>query len=246
VNTLEERVIRLTGHSGYVTSTAFSPDGELALTASYDQTARLWSVSDGRFLGPAMMHAGRVKRAIFSADGTLVMTKTEDGIAAVWDVASRQRLSEESFSPDPERPLAVGDDDTVRIGTAARHEPVVIKLHAPPAPGYGGYFQPEAEFSRDGKSVLTLSRYEHVVQVWDSATGLSLANFGESNLAARSATLSPDGERVLVATDSMAKIYACTICGSLESLAEAARARVTRTLTPAERRRYLGFRAFLR
>jgi len=35
----------LEGHTGFVQSAAFSPDGRRVVTASYDHTARLWDVS---------------------------------------------------------------------------------------------------------------------------------------------------------------------------------------------------------
>jgi len=36
------------GHSSFVTSVAFSPDGRWALTGSHDGTARVWEVATGR------------------------------------------------------------------------------------------------------------------------------------------------------------------------------------------------------
>eukprot|EP01052_Picozoa_sp_SAG31_P054210 SAG31_NODE_14304_length_815_cov_1.555866_1_plen_45_part_10 len=35
------------GHSGPVTSAAFSPDGTKVVTASYDTTVRIWSAVTG-------------------------------------------------------------------------------------------------------------------------------------------------------------------------------------------------------
>ena len=36
------------GHTGYVTSVAFSPDGRQLATGSYDKTARVWDLSTGK------------------------------------------------------------------------------------------------------------------------------------------------------------------------------------------------------
>jgi WD40 repeat protein len=40
----------LNGHEGAVSSAAFSPDGSRIVTASYDKTARLWDVANGKEL----------------------------------------------------------------------------------------------------------------------------------------------------------------------------------------------------
>ena len=41
------------GHTGYLNSLAFSPDGAKVLTASNDSTAKLWSVADRTSSGPS-------------------------------------------------------------------------------------------------------------------------------------------------------------------------------------------------
>ena len=39
-------LLRLTGHTGRLSTLVFSPDGSSILTASDDQTARIWDISD--------------------------------------------------------------------------------------------------------------------------------------------------------------------------------------------------------
>jgi WD40 repeat protein len=89
-----------------VRSVAFSPDGERLVTASDDQTARIWEVfpkdagnkagaagaaatpaaqpSDARELFVLRGHTARVRAAEFSPDGFEVVTASEDGTTRLW------------------------------------------------------------------------------------------------------------------------------------------------------------------
>jgi WD40 repeat protein len=70
-----------------VWSAAFSPDGTRVVTASGDQTARVWDVATGTPLTGALQHQGEVRSAAFSPAGTRVVTASWDETARVWDVS---------------------------------------------------------------------------------------------------------------------------------------------------------------
>src|SRR5207344_1921737 len=70
---------------GGVFSAAFSPDGTRVVTASNDNTARVWDVVTGAQLSPPLQHQGVVASAAFSSDGIRVVTASKDETARVWD-----------------------------------------------------------------------------------------------------------------------------------------------------------------
>ncbi len=59
----------LQGHSSWVRSVAFSPNGETLATGSDDQTVKLWDVGDGKCLKSLQGHTNRVWSVAFSPDG---------------------------------------------------------------------------------------------------------------------------------------------------------------------------------
>jgi WD40 repeat protein len=57
---------------------AFSPDGARVVTASNDQTARVWDAATGEPLTGPLEHQGTVWTAAFSPNGMRVVTASGD------------------------------------------------------------------------------------------------------------------------------------------------------------------------
>jgi WD40 repeat protein len=83
----------LTGHSGAVTSVAFSPDGRRLLTGSNDRTARIWDIVSRQTLTVLTGHLGTVWSAGFSPDGRCVVTASADETARIWDAETGKSLT---------------------------------------------------------------------------------------------------------------------------------------------------------
>jgi WD40 repeat protein len=78
----------LTGHTGYVRSVTFSPDGHTLATASDDHTTRLWDVRDPHHPSPLSTltgHTNGVDSVAFSPDGHTLATASADNTARLWD-----------------------------------------------------------------------------------------------------------------------------------------------------------------
>jgi hypothetical protein len=115
----------LAGHTGFVSACAFSPDGTRALSASQDQTLRLWNVASGQTLRLLEGHIGGVRGCAFSPDGTHVLSASSDSTLRVWDIASGQTLhlleghmdglNGCAFSPDGTCVLSASWDRTLRV-----------------------------------------------------------------------------------------------------------------------------------
>ncbi|MEU0484160.1 hypothetical protein ABZ260_33885, partial [Streptosporangium sp. NPDC006013] len=77
-------VATLTGHTGWVESVAFSPDGETLATGSGDNTVRLWDVAGHNTIATLTGHTDEVYEVAFSPDGTTLATASCDNSVKLW------------------------------------------------------------------------------------------------------------------------------------------------------------------
>lgn len=83
----------LEGHTSWVTSVAFSPNGILIVSCSHDNTICMWDARTGRMvLGPLEGHAGPVESVAFSPDSTHVVSCSSDNAIRVWRVPYERPL----------------------------------------------------------------------------------------------------------------------------------------------------------
>jgi len=80
------------GHSGGVTSVAFSPDGTRVLSGSGDKTIKLWDAATGALIRTFAGHSYRVSSVAFSTDGSRVLSGSLDGTICIWSVTTGERL----------------------------------------------------------------------------------------------------------------------------------------------------------
>jgi WD40 repeat protein len=118
-------------HEKEIKSALFSPDGGRVVTASIDNTARIWNANSGVPLGDAMQHRGAVYFAVFSPDGQRIATASGDSTARVWDAQTGRAMTAPlkhganvmgaAFSADNTRLVTASIDRTARIWDVSYH-----------------------------------------------------------------------------------------------------------------------------
>jgi WD40 repeat protein/tRNA A-37 threonylcarbamoyl transferase component Bud32 len=161
-------VRELVGHTDWVPSAAFSPDGSRVLSGSADHTARIWDLHTGATLLTLVGHTNGVWHASYSPDGTRVVTASADRTARVWDAATGQALlsleghggavRDGEFSPDGQHLVTASLDGTARIWDAQTGRLLQI-LEADTDTVQA------ASFSPDGQWVLTGS-WDGTAKLW--------------------------------------------------------------------------------
>ena len=77
-----------TGHSFFVKSVAFSPDGKTLASGSDDDTIKIWDVATGKELRTLSGHTSVVNSVAFSPDGKTLASGSGDGTIKLWEVES--------------------------------------------------------------------------------------------------------------------------------------------------------------
>ena len=190
-------------HRGAVNSVAFSPDGKMLASASWDETIRLWEVASGESRRELKGHANRVRSVAFSPDGKMLASASNDQTIRLWDVASGESRRElkghthwvtsVAFSPDGKMLASGSSDNTIRLWYMASGESRrELKGHT--------NLVLSVAFSPDGK-MLASGSYDNTIRLWDVASGESRRELKGHTNSVWSVAFSPDGKMLASASD---------------------------------------------
>ena len=83
---------KLDGHSGGITSVAFSPNGRVVATGSADKTTKVWEVSTGKVVQTLSGHEGTVTALSWGVNGKTLATGSADKSIRLWDAPNAKLL----------------------------------------------------------------------------------------------------------------------------------------------------------
>ncbi len=203
-------IFTLYGHTNYVYSVSYSPDGTRIVTGSNDGTAKVWDARTGTPLLELKGHTSGVSSVSYSPDGTRIVTGSGDKTAKVWDARTGTPLLElkghtgqvtsVSYSPDGTRIVTGSDDQTANVWDA-RTGTLMLELQGHTSAVYS------VSYSPDGTRLVTGS-WDKTAKVWDARSGTPLLELKGHTSGVSSVSYSPDGTRLVTGSgDKTAKVW---------------------------------------
>ena len=199
-------VALLEGHTGGVTSVAFSSDGTMLASGSEDETVKLWAVATHTNIATLRGHTDGVWSVAFSPDGKMLASGAGDPIIhfpadntiKLWDVETNTniatleghegRIASVAFSPDGKTLASGSEDETVKLWD------VETNTNTATLEGHTDKVTSVA-FSPDGKILASGGgTFDNTVKLWDAETNTNTATLEGHTDGVSSVAFSPDGK----------------------------------------------------
>lgn len=195
-------------HDGPIYSATFSTDGKSILTAGWDRVLQVWDMSTKiEKVEQPVISIPDITKGTFSPNSERILTLNKDGAISFVDVntgrtidsfKARSNSSDASYSPDGTHILTT-DDKWVRIWDVGSKKEIASLKHASVVTN--------SAFSLDGKKLVTIEKASNI-SVWNLEQLATIGRFATFHIPnTRSASISPDGKKILlVSGDSAAHI----------------------------------------
>jgi serine/threonine protein kinase len=195
--------LTLQGHQGKVYSIAFSPDSQLLVSGSGDETVKLWNPVTGKVLhtqsgGWWSGHRNLIHAVAFSPNGQTFASASWDKTVKLWDIHTGQRLHALSeyphvsnaiaFSPNGSLIASGGSSRRIKLWETDTGQRIRLFL------GHTRLIHTIA-FHPNGH-ILASGSSDQTVRLWDIPTGKVLRILKGHTSSVISVAFSPDGKTI--------------------------------------------------
>lgn len=159
-------------HDDEVLGVFVNENDDMVATCSLDETAKIWSIPEGKLLHTLIGHLGQVNNISFSGNDKLVCTGSSDHTVRVWDVATGKQLSVLRGHTDQVIGVYFSQDDSCSLIASTSFDKTVklwdTKLESE-IKTLRGHTQPtnNVAYSYDGKYLASCSD-DSTIKIWSS------------------------------------------------------------------------------
>lgn len=193
----------LIGHSDSVNTVAITPNGQIIISGSEDNTIKVWELKTGDCLATLVGHEAGVKAVAISPDGQLLVSGSADNTIKLWQLPS---VENEPICPDPIYTLT-GHSDDVKCLAISHDGQILASGSMDKTIKLWNLETGELKttliehwrevnhlvISPDGRNVISCSGDE-TIQVWQLETLKLLHSFVGHQGAVAVVAISPDGQ----------------------------------------------------
>ena len=117
---------RMLDHTDQVSAVAFTPDGEQALSASWDKSLILWDVSSGQQVRQFKGHTGSATAVAISPDGINALSGSTDTSLIMWDINSGNRIQTYEGHTGEITSVAISPDGSLALSSSADQTLILV------------------------------------------------------------------------------------------------------------------------
>lgn len=188
------------GHTDPIYAVAYSPDGKIVATGSFDKSIKLWDAATGkelRSLAGAAGHQSLVLSIAFNAAGDQIASGGADNFARIWDVPSGKpsreiamggKVAKVAVSADGKTLSAASDDGKIRVWTLADGKALGESV------GHIGAVTGLA-LTPNGQSILSTG-VDRTLRVTNALNGLPISTVGVGPVAIEAMSVTANGANV--------------------------------------------------
>jgi len=201
-------ICTLEGHIGSVNAVAILPDSKRAISASDDNTLKIWDLESGEIIHTLENYGSSINAVAVLPDGKRIVSASSDSTLKVWDIESEKCLLTLNGHTDhvwvvavlPDRRCAISGsrDRTLKLWDLESGRVIhTLKCHTKVN---------EIAVLPDGKHIIS-ALDDNTLELWDLESGKVLRTFDGHPDPVYSVAVLPDGRRAISGSRDRIKLW---------------------------------------